>query len=217
MELSDMGIDHRLVKAMGHPLRLRLLALLSERVASPSELAEELGEPLGNVSYHVRTLADFGCIELVDTTPRRGALEHHYRAVVRPFFSDRDWAQLPSPVRRSISDGVLAQIWRDAAEAAEAGSFDSREDRHLSRTNLVLDDVGWRELGELLTQVIERAFEIQAESAARLQTEGAERPPVTSKLAMMHYEMASSESPKPRARQTGNRGSKARGTRSRSR
>ena len=48
--MSGRGLDQRVVKAIGHPLRARLLAILNERVASPNELAKETGEPLGNVS-----------------------------------------------------------------------------------------------------------------------------------------------------------------------
>jgi DNA-binding transcriptional ArsR family regulator len=73
--------DPRVVKALSHPLRVRILSILGARVASPTQLAEETGEPLGNVSYHVRTLAGLGLIELVSTVPRRGVLEHRYRAV----------------------------------------------------------------------------------------------------------------------------------------
>jgi DNA-binding transcriptional ArsR family regulator len=46
---------------------------------SPTEIAAEFGEPLGNVSYHVRTLLKSGLLESAGTTPRRGALQHHYR------------------------------------------------------------------------------------------------------------------------------------------
>ena len=38
-------------------IRHKVLVALNERVASPKELAAELGEPLGNVSYHTRVLA----------------------------------------------------------------------------------------------------------------------------------------------------------------
>jgi DNA-binding transcriptional ArsR family regulator len=71
--------DPRYVKALSHPLRVRILALLQERTASPRELAEWLDATLGTVSYHVRTLHDFGLIELVRTTQVRGAIAHHYR------------------------------------------------------------------------------------------------------------------------------------------
>jgi DNA-binding transcriptional ArsR family regulator len=168
---SKTGLDPRLVKAIGHPLRLRLLTILNERVASPSELADELGETLGNVSYHVRKLADLKCIELVKTTPVRGALEHHYRAVARPMFSDADWARLPVSIRKSLSDAVLAEIALDMGGAAEEGGFD-RDEMHVSRTPITLDQEGWKELNELLQQVVFQALEIQAQSAERLQDAG---------------------------------------------
>lgn len=181
-------IDQRLVKALGHPLRMQLLTRLSETVASPTELADELGEPLGNVSYHVRFLADLGCIELVSTTPRRGAVEHHYRAVERPFFSDRDWARLPAQLRRSISARLLDQIWGEVAASVKDGRLDQRKDRHLTRTNLALDQRGWEELSELLLEVLDRALEIQADSADRLAKGDGEATPIGSKLVIIHYE-----------------------------
>jgi hypothetical protein len=48
-------------------------------VASPRLLAERLGESLGGVAYHVRTLSGWRVLELSETTARRGAVEHHYR------------------------------------------------------------------------------------------------------------------------------------------
>lgn len=75
--------DERIITALGHPLRARILAHLGEGEASPKELSQALGEKLGNVSYHVRILADLGLIELIRQTPRRGAVEHHYRSVDR--------------------------------------------------------------------------------------------------------------------------------------
>jgi DNA-binding transcriptional ArsR family regulator len=161
------AVDSRLAKALAHPLRVQLLAALNEGVASPNELAKKLGEPLTNVSYHVRMLHDLGTIELVETEPRRGALEHYYRAVVRPFFADREWKRLPKNARGSISDAVLQLVWEDAAAAIKTGIFDEREDRHLSRSVLVIDDEGWEELNGLLVELIDRAMQIQADSASR--------------------------------------------------
>jgi len=165
-------VDSRLAKALAHPLRVQLLAALNEGVASPNELAKKLDEPLTNVSYHVRMLHDLGCIELVETEPRRGALEHYYRAVVRPFFGDRDWKRLPKNARGSISDAVLQLVWEDAAEAIKGGLFDEREDRHLSRSVLSLDEQGWNDLHDLLAQTLDRAMQIQADSASRASKNG---------------------------------------------
>ena len=57
----------------GHPRRD-----LPEPGWSPNSLYVAVGEPLGNVSYHVRHLENAGLIELVATKQRRGALEHYY-------------------------------------------------------------------------------------------------------------------------------------------
>lgn len=173
MSGTKTGVDPLLVKAIGHPLRLKLLTLLNERVASPSELADELDEPLGNVSYHMRRLAELGCIELVRTTPVRGALEHHYRATARPVFSDDDWARLPTSIRQSLADAVLAEVAIDMAGAADEGGF-NRDEMHVSRTPITLDRQGWADLNELLQSVVFQALEIQAQSAERLQAEDAE-------------------------------------------
>ncbi len=190
MKQASATIDHRLVKALAHPLRMRILTLLDLKVASPSDLAEELGEPLGNVSYHVRFLANLGCLELVKTTPRRGAVEHHYRAIMRPWFRPKDWAEIPRSARGSISNAVLAQIWKDAAAAVEAGTFESRPDRHVSRTPLVLDDAGWEEVVDLLNETLDRILEIQAEAAGRMEDVEDQQSSTCSQVVLMHYESA---------------------------
>lgn len=73
-------IADAIAKALGHKLRRKVVICLSvEGVDSPSTINKHLGERLGNVSYHIRTLLDLGMLELTDTTPRRGAIEHHYK------------------------------------------------------------------------------------------------------------------------------------------
>ncbi len=188
---KDGLVDPRVAKALAHPLRAHVLAILNERVSSPNQMAEALGEPLGNVSYHVKALLELQCIELVSTTPRRGAVEHFYRAIERPYFSERDWSRLPRSLRTAISDVGLQLIWDDVADAIEGGTFDARVDRHLSRYPLVLDERGWEELGELLTGLFERTVEIESESAARLAESGEEG--VSSKLAVLLFESPSGE------------------------
>ena len=59
--------DPRYAKALAHPLRIRILALLAERDASPVQLAQRLDATLGTVAYHVRTLQKLGLIEMVAT------------------------------------------------------------------------------------------------------------------------------------------------------
>jgi DNA-binding transcriptional ArsR family regulator len=179
-------VDTKIMKALAHPLRQQILIALNQRVASPSELAEELGEPLGNVSYHVRMLVDLDCIELVSTTPRRGALEHHYRATTRPMFDDKQWAQLPTATKRALAGDVLKEIWQSVGEAADAGSFDD-ERMHITRERLTLDDKGYADMSKLLTKTLERAQEIKAESIGRATKSGNGAETMDTWLAILHF------------------------------
>lgn len=93
--------DPRYVKALAHPLRIRLLALLGDREASPVQLAEHVDATLGTVAYHVRTLERLGLIEMVATHQRRGATEHVYAAREHPRFSDAAWSAT-GPVAKHV-------------------------------------------------------------------------------------------------------------------
>jgi DNA-binding transcriptional ArsR family regulator len=184
---EDTGeLDEALLKAISHPLRHRLLGLLDDRVASPNELARELDLPLGRVSYHIRLLADLGAIELVRTEPRRGALEHFYRAVTRGWFSEDDWARLPRSARRGIVGQSLQRIFTDVTAAVDAGGFDGPASQ-VTRTALELDEKGLEEVSKVIATANERVAQINAESADRRAGTGG----VTTELALLHFERLS--------------------------
>jgi DNA-binding transcriptional ArsR family regulator len=167
-------------------LRSHILTILNEQVASPNEIAQMIDERLPNVSYHVRALQDLECIELVRTAQRRGAVEHYYRAVKRPFFSARDWKRLPHSARQAITDLGLRLIWDDACDAIRGGTFDRRVDRHMSRSPLALDEQGWTEVTALLAKVLSKTEDIAVESAKRL-ARSKERE-ISTRLVMLHFE-----------------------------
>jgi len=179
-------VDQRLVRAMGHQVRVQALIILNERVASPNEISKELGESVGHVSYHIKVLKECECIELVDTAPRRGAMEHYYRATDRAFFDAKEWAALPDSIRPGLSSSGLKTVFNDAASALLAGTFDKRIDRHLSWTPMIVDEEGWDDLKDGLEAMLEKVIEIQASSAARLAKADAAGVPVT--VAMMGFE-----------------------------
>lgn len=183
---SPEGITQQLAKALAHPLRVRILSSLSKGISSPNQLAQELDEPLGNVSYHVKTLLEYDCVELVKTEPRRGAVEHFYRATERAFFSTKDWEKIPASARKGINGVLLEAIGQDAAAAMVANTIENRPDSHISRTPMVLDETGWDELTRLLLDTLNRALEIQEEAAGRL-AEG-KTEPITNMLAILNFE-----------------------------
>lgn len=164
---SDIN-DPRLIKALAHPLRVRILSLLETRdMASPNEMAEELGVSLGVMSYHVRRLHALGFLELVKRTPRRGAIEHHYRAKARPKVSDEAWAETPGIVKRAMVGATLQQVTGYVNAAAASGGFD-RPEAHLSRTVLMLDDEGWQQLARAMVRWVEFIERVEAESQERI-------------------------------------------------
>jgi DNA-binding transcriptional ArsR family regulator len=148
-------------------MRTRILGLLDERVASPRQLSVELDAPLQNVSYHVRELAKLGLIKLVRTTQRRGAIEHHYKAVAVPQVSEQAWDDLPPAVRRRMTASGLSEIVKQVNDAAAGGGF-SADDAHLSRTSLVLDERGQKALAKELEATLARVDRIQEQARKRL-------------------------------------------------
>lgn len=180
-------LESNIVKALSHPLRMRILTRLNEGVASPNEMAKEFDESLPLVSYHVRILRELECIELVRTTPRRGAIEHHYRALTRPFLDDEDWSALPPSARKAVSNTVLSKALSDVRNAVATGSFDERPDRHLSYAPLLLDEEGWNELTRRLDDVLQWAIEEQANAAGRLQDAESGGAEMNARLTLLAY------------------------------
>jgi hypothetical protein len=176
---------------------VQILSILNERIASPNELSKELGEGLSQVSYHVKVLKDYGCIELVKTEPRRGAVEHYYRATSRAWLSDRDWEALPASVRPGVSADLIEMIMGDAVDALEAGTLDARTDRHTSRTPLILDEEGWQEVVQTLSSTLDEVVEIQARSSQRLAESGEEG--FHASVSLLGFEMPAGARRRPKA------------------
>jgi DNA-binding transcriptional ArsR family regulator len=183
----ERGREARLYKALSHPLRFRILTKLNERPASPSELAVELDEKVGNVAYHVRTLLDLETVELVRTEQVRGTLEHFYRATERPFVDDDHWARLPLSIRRQFADSILQELWEHVVDATERDGFDG-SDPHVSWTVLDLDGEGHSEVTRILGQALEDVRAAHAASAERERNRApADRQSKRNELALMYY------------------------------
>ncbi len=179
------GVEQIVAKAFAHPLRVQILIILNERVASPNLLSQELGQSLNLVAYHVRVLEKYDCIELVDTKQRRGATEHFYRATRRQFLSDSEWSRMPAALRPGLSGAMLKAVFDDIEEAVSKGTFDELEDRHLSRVPMVVDQKAWGDVVNLLLGTLDRLLEIQAEASERLAN--SDEPGMLSKVEMLHF------------------------------
>jgi DNA-binding transcriptional ArsR family regulator len=116
--------DPAVLKAVAHPLRVRLLgALRTEGPATATELAARFGESSGSTSYHLRQLARFGFVEEVpeprDRRERRWRSIHRYTS-----WSNAELAATPegreaAQFMRQRQMDVLAANW----QAFEAGQW----------------------------------------------------------------------------------------------
>jgi DNA-binding transcriptional ArsR family regulator len=157
-----------LVKALNHPVRVKALTILTERTASPKEIAEQIDVALSNVSYHVRVLDELGLVEIVEEESVRGSVAHFYKAIERPLIDNPDWEKLASSVRTAFSGYIVETLMSDAARSLAAGIFDRRSDRHLSRTPLLLDEKGWRKVVSIQAKALDGILKEQAAAAARM-------------------------------------------------
>jgi DNA-binding transcriptional ArsR family regulator len=187
-------LDATLGAIVSHPLRARCLVILSERVASPSEIASELDEDVGTIAYHVKVLKRCNCIELVDTAQRRGATEHYYHGIKKPHLSDEEFAKLSLEERLRFARLILQFSLADAATALDATTFGQRPDHHISRAPVVVDEEGWGELTEIYAEALQRTLDVQAASAERMAGDP-DSPRIPTRVVTMVFEMPSAEQP----------------------
>ncbi len=164
---KKLTYKERAIKAMAHPLRVRILAYMNDRPWSPNELSEELAEGLSQVSYHVKVLKDFELIEMTGTEPRRGAVEHFYRAIERFYLPSTITKQFPKSVQRGILIDIIEDTNKDVGASLKTGRFDERDDYHASYTTADLDGQACEKAEKLADAFVDAFIELEAESAKR--------------------------------------------------
>lgn len=101
------------MRALGHPLRWRILRLTLDEPLTNKQLAERLGRDPGTVLHHVRALVGTGFLAAEEVRPgRRGALERPYRA------TGKSWRirMLPSAGHTAV---ILDAVREELLEAGE--------------------------------------------------------------------------------------------------
>jgi len=170
---SDSQLD--LHRALSHKLRAEILTFLTESgKASPVEMSRELRAPVGDISHHVKQLVKYGCAEQAGTRPRRGAVEHFYRAMSRPVIDAAGMESMALPARRAFNGHIAQKVVEDLQEGFEAGTVEARPEHNMTRIPLSLDLQGWKEMSELHRRTFDETFEIQARSNERLKESGEE-------------------------------------------
>jgi DNA-binding transcriptional ArsR family regulator len=128
-------------KALGHPLRLRILFACRERARTNKELAEALGTTPGTIHYHLRQLVAQGFLQPEEPrVGKRGSTEQPYRS------TGRSW-QLSG-----TAEGSRVLLRAGADEVAAAADDDVLT---LTRLGLSLRPADLAELLERLNGLVE--------------------------------------------------------------
>jgi DNA-binding transcriptional ArsR family regulator len=141
------------LKALGHPLRLRVLETLGSDDGDEltnRELANRLGVDPGHLHFHVRMLLSAGLIELVERT---GGREKPYRAVARHVRVAPEL--IATGAANDAREAMLDEVRQGWAEFASSGTFRS------AQLNVRLDV---EEVRELFRRFVEQAAELEDES-----------------------------------------------------
>lgn len=177
----------QLAKASAHPIRVKLMAALTMKSASPRELAEEIDEPLNLVNYHLGQLRKLGCVELVEVVAAAGGrvAEHIYRGVQRPYMSIEAWNGLTEQAKHGWVMTTMRLVTEDIEKAMSHGVFLDPDDNHISRSPMVVDAGGWAETLEILDRAVEELIEVEARSAVRLK--GSAAGEIFQKVEILHF------------------------------
>ena len=169
------SIEEVVSYAVGHRIRIEILALLNEGVFTPDQIAKILGVSLGKVTHHIAELADGGAIELAKTEPVRNTTRHYYRAVSQPFVSEEEAERMPPQQRQIIVGLILQSIMAESMSAFWAGNMiNDPMGTMLAWRWFNVDQEGKREITSELADSWSRVQEIEARSAARRAESGEE-------------------------------------------
>lgn len=150
---QDLGrtLDAGALKALAHPLRVRIYDLLSERGAqTASSLAAMIGETSGSTSYHLRALAAH---DLIREVPDRGTAR------------ERWWERPKGRVNLPGPDESMSPANRAAAQIVTAEFFRLRHQTLMDYLNRPAGDVDpeWRDAGLVMTTMLDLTAEQMSE------------------------------------------------------
>lgn len=149
------------LKALIHPLRMRAYVEAVKGPVSAKELAERLGVPLQRMSYHVRLLAEAGLLEVVRKTPRRGAIETHYRAIATLEVDDDALTASPE-LLKVWTQMILRLVAEDAEHSVEQGAG-AGSDFILARAHFAVDEAGHERVHREILDFYDRMAELEEE------------------------------------------------------
>ena len=171
---TEASLNEQFSLVISHEITVKAMILIADDMKSPKEVGERLDISTSKASHHIRKLERLGIAELVEEREVGGAIQHFYRAVIRPIVSDEDWGKLSLEERQLYSIWIVQLILADAAKSFDAELFDVFSNRHLSRAPLLVDREGVGEVAAIQNKALQDSFEVVARSTERRLQSGEE-------------------------------------------
>jgi|GEM_PF-398306 len=162
----------RIGKVFVDPLNLAIIDVLNRATMTSSELHDYFGlRTPRQFRERCEFLAELGWLAIVYTArpkgAHRGPPQHHFRAT-SPTTSK---AAILSPIPASARSGDVWQVFNQfssaSVDALQAGTFNSRSDRHLTLNQLLVDDLGWMQVIEALAACTRSLAKTELEAQRR--------------------------------------------------
>jgi len=168
------GFQDAVSYAVGHRIRVEVLAVLHEREASAIELARSLGQPLSTITHHVGELLRAGSIRIARSEKVRSVNQHYYRVAGGTFISDEEMEAISEEDRQEISMMVLQALTAEALAAFWNGKLTSDPRVCLLWSWFNVDGRGREEIADEQARSWERICAIRDASDTRRAESGEE-------------------------------------------
>ncbi|HEY6730843.1 MAG TPA: winged helix-turn-helix domain-containing protein [Solirubrobacterales bacterium] len=177
------GIEEVVQYALGHRTRVQILIVLNEGIFTAAQLAQMIGEPLNNVSNHLRKMLDDGSIEIAREERKHNVVLYWYKAVEIPCY-DQEAAEAMTPLQQQMTVGAIVQSGTaEVLAGLYAGKLrDPRSVLYWDWYNL--DQQGREDMEAENVRYLERIREIEAESTNRRAKSGEESTSMLLNLAV---------------------------------
>lgn len=184
-----MPFFERLARVFADELALMILTELNMRAMSVKSFHDEFGGSESEIRRLFKRLEEAGWIERVAEKTggrRRGSREQFYRATGLAIFDNETWKEVPSDAKHAHSWTTAMQLLEQVWKAVDAGTLDSRDDRHLTWSLLQLDKEGWDKIAVACDELFAFALKERDWAADRLAESGAS--PIMMTLAVAAFE-----------------------------
>jgi DNA-binding transcriptional ArsR family regulator len=193
--MSRRGVEDSVSYAVGHRIRIEILAALHEGPASAAELAKIVRQSLSTVGYHLEELLKDGSIEVARTEQLGNMGQNFYVVAELPEFSDEEIAAMSPEERQALAALILQASTAEALASLWAGKLHSDPRVFLAWNRINLDVQGRGDVADEQLRSWQRLQDIEGESANRMAESG--EPGTTYVVTSLGYERSRSSAPDP--------------------